>query len=103
MKSKIKKTPSKFNNDYFKLRSKSKNALAISSNQSKIIPYFDDVKEKYEDVKKKNDLTKCPDYWGGFSFAPYSFEFWEGNDFRLNKRDLYLNDNKEWNHYVLEP
>ena len=25
----------------------------------------------------------------GFSFIPYYFEFWEGNDLRLNKRTVY--------------
>ena len=103
MKAKIKKTSDEFNQNYFFDRSKEKNALAISSKQSKKIMTFDQVKENYNKSLNKDDLKTCPKYWGGFSFAPYEIEFWEGNEFRLNKRNLYKKDNTNWNHYILEP
>ena len=34
---------------------------------------------------------------------PYEFEFWEGNDHRLNKRDLYFKEHNSWRHSILEP
>ena len=103
MKAKIKKTSNEFNQKYFFDRSEEKNALAISSNQSKPINSYNQVKENYNKSLKNNDLKECPEYWGGFSFSPYEIEFWEGNEFRLNKRNLYRKDNTTWNHFILEP
>ena len=103
MKAKIKKTSNKYNQKYFFQRSKEKNALAISSNQSKIIDSFDAVQENFKKSLKNDDLKNCPKYWGGYSFKPYEIEFWEGNEFRLNKRNLYRKDNAAWNHFILEP
>ena len=103
MKAKIKKTSNEFNRKYFFHRSEEKNALAISSNQSKPINSYNQVKENYNKSLKNDDLKKCPTYWGGYSFKPYEIEFWEGNEFRLNKRNLYRKDNTSWNHFILEP
>lgn len=99
----IKKTSKQFNNNYFRTRLREKNALAISSNQSSKIDSYEAVKRKYNDVLSSNNLDKCPESWGGFSFKPYEFEFWEGKEFRLNKRDLYKKVNDEWVHSILEP
>ena len=103
MKAKIEKTSDEFNQKYFFDRSKEKNALAISSKQSNKIGTFDQVKENYNKSLNNDDLKTCPKYWGGFSFLPYEIEFWEGNEFRLNKRNLYKKDNTNWNLYILEP
>ena len=40
---------------------------------------------------------------GGFAFTPYEFEFWSGNNFRLNKRVCYKNENGVWKQFILEP
>ena len=103
MKAKIKKTSNEFNQKYFFDRSEEKNALAISSNQSKKIGSFEQVNKNYNRSLKNDDLKECPRYWGGYSFKPYEIEFWEGNEFRLNKRNLYTKDNISWNHFILEP
>ena len=103
MRAKIKRTTDEFNQNYFFDRLKEKNALAISSKQSKKIGSFEQVKENYNKSLKNDYLKECPKYWGGFSFVPYEIEFWEGNEFRLNKRNLYKKDNTNWNHYILEP
>jgi len=103
MKAKIKKTLKKYNQQYFFNRSEKKNALAISSNQSKIIDSFDTVQENFRRTLRNDDLKECPKYWGGYSFTPYEVEFWEGDEFRLNKRNLYRKDNATWNHFILEP
>ncbi len=103
MKAKIKSVTREYSNNYFKSRSKDKNALAISSNQSREIESYELVKSNYEKVLASDDLTVCPDYWGGFSFTPYYFEFWEGRKQRLNKREAYkLNDNN-WLESSLQP
>jgi pyridoxamine 5'-phosphate oxidase len=103
MKAEIKRTSERYNQRYFFDRSKKKNALAISSMQSKIIDSFDTVQENFEKCLKNNDLKECPKYWGGYSFTPYEIEFWEGNEFRLNKRNIYKKNNSTWNHFILEP
>lgn len=99
----IRKTSNEFNQKYFSQRSKEKNALAISSNQSKRINSYNLIKENFNIALANHDLRKCPEYWGGFSFLPYELEFWEGNEFRLNKRNLYKKDKHTWNHFILEP
>jgi len=103
MKAKIKKTTHGYNQKYFFNRSEAKNAIAISSNQSNPISSFKSVKENYNNCLKKDDLKKCPKHWGGYSFTPYQIEFWEGDEFRLNERNLYTKDKSTWNHFILEP
>ena len=103
MRAKIKKTVAAYNQKYFFGRAKEKNALAISSNQSNLIDSFDQVKENYNNCLNNNDLKKCPKYWGGFSFIPYYFEFWEGHPSRINKREVYNEIEGVWEHTFLQP
>ena len=103
MRAKITKKEKSYNDAYFRKRSPDKNALAISSYQSKTISSFDSVVKNYNQAKKDKDLKKCPEYWGGFEFKPYEIEFWEGNKFRLNKRNLYQLEDENWHHHILEP
>jgi pyridoxamine-phosphate oxidase len=103
LKAKIKKTSRKFSNEHFLKRSQEKNALAISSNQSTSIKSYDHILDRYNRTKEKEDLLKRPDYWGGFSFTPYYFEFWEGHNSRINKRNVYERDGNNWNHLILQP
>ena len=103
MKAKIKKTSKEFNQKYFSDRSEKKNALAISSKQSKQISSYSEVKENYIRSLKNDNLKKCPEYWGGFSFIPYYFEFWEGHELRINKREVYNNIDGIWKHSFLQP
>ena len=103
MKAQIKKTSKEFNQKYFFDRLGEKNALAISSNQSKQIESYSQVKENYNKSLESDDLKKCPEYWGGFSFAPYYFEFWEGHESRINKREVFENTDGIWKHSFLQP
>ena len=79
------------------------NLLAISSYQSKKIRSYDDVITNFINAKKTQDSTLCPSYWGGFSFTPYSFEFWEGHKSRINKRYAFNKTNNKWNWFILQP
>ncbi|MAD48446.1 MAG: pyridoxamine 5'-phosphate oxidase [Gammaproteobacteria bacterium] len=103
MKAIIKKTSKEFNNKYFAERDEQKNALAISSMQSKEISSYDEVKNNFSKSLKSDNLKDCPDYWGGYSFSPYYFEFWQGHRSRLNKRDVYEVKNDKWAHSILQP
>tara|TARA_X000000368_G_C22931480_1_gene667842 strand:- start:280 stop:876 length:597 start_codon:yes stop_codon:yes gene_type:complete len=103
MKAKIKKTLNEYNQKYFFDRSEDKNALAISSNQSKPIDSYSKVKENFNKSLENDDLKNCPNYWGGYAFTPYYFEFWEGHQSRLNKRDVYELNGEDWIHTILQP
>jgi len=103
LKAKIMKTSTKENNAYFRKRSLEKNALAISSRQSNVINNFDEVIFKFNSAKSKDNLKICPDYWGGFSFVPFEIEFWKGDEYRLNRRDLFIKERNTWKSFILEP
>tara|TARA_B100000900_G_scaffold401810_1_gene406897 strand:+ start:339 stop:938 length:600 start_codon:yes stop_codon:yes gene_type:complete len=104
IKANLSKTSTSFNKNYFSSRSKNKNALAISSKQSNRISSFEEVLKNYNHVKENNDLSVCPDYWGGYECKPYYFEFWEGHKSRLNKRKVYEYNNIDtWKGFLLEP
>ena len=103
MKASIFKLDNLLSDEYFKNREIEKNALAISSMQSEPVSSFDIVKKNYIDTLKNNDLMKRPDYWGGYRFVPYEFEFWVGHKYRLNKRTKYKLNNKVWKKSFLQP
>ncbi len=103
MRAEIKKTTKEFNQEYFEQRDKAKNALAISSMQSAEISSYKEVENNYNNVLKTKNLTKCPDYWGGYTFLPYFFEFWQGHDSRLNKREVFELVGNSWKHKFLQP
>ena len=99
----IKKTSQDFNQAYFAKRDIKKNALAISSNQSYVIGSYDEVKDNFVRTLREADLTQCPKYWGGYFFLPYYFEFWEGHQSRLNKREEFKLENDIWVRSYLQP
>jgi pyridoxamine 5'-phosphate oxidase len=103
MKANIKKTSKEFNQKYFFNRSEEKNALAISSNQSKPIDSYNQVKENYNKSLEGDNLKKCPEYWGGYSFTPYYFEFWEGHESRINKREVFEKTSGIWKYSFVQP
>jgi len=103
MKAKIEKVTDKFSDEYFKTRDINKNALAISSHQSEPIDSYELVSKSFNETVLNQDLLVRPDFWGGFSFTPYYFEFWEGHESRLNKRNAYEMNNNTWEHSTLQP
>ena len=103
IKGKIKKISNIFNQEYFSKRDLKKNALAISSYQSESINSYRDVKDNYKKSLKNDSLSICPEYWGGFSFVPYYFEFWEGHESRINRREVFNKINDNWEHSFLQP
>ena len=103
IKATISKTSDEYNQNYFFNRSEEKNALAISSNQSRPIKSYIKVEENYNRTLKNDNLKKCPEYWGGFSFVPYCFEFWEGHESRINKREFFDKIDGVWKQTFLQP
>ena len=104
IKAKISKTAQDFSDEHYLMRSIKKNALAHSSNQSFQIKSYENVLENYKKaLADETLLLNRPDYWGGFSFKPYYFEFWQGNKNRLNKRETYELVRDQWQCYLLQP
>ena len=104
MKAKIQKTNSEFSNKHFQSREATKNLLAILSQQSEPVSSYDDFLRNYEKkLSIKHKTITRPEYWGGFSFSPYYFEFWEGHNSRINKRKFYEIENQEWKSGFLQP
>jgi len=104
LKAKINKTSIEFSDNHFQSRSKEKNALAISSNQSRPIDSFGSVKENFHTtLASMNSDSQRPEYWGGYSFIPYYFEFWEGHENRLNKRHVFSMEDGSWRESLLQP
>jgi len=104
IKANIHKSDSDFSDKHFNSRSREKNSIAITSNQSNPIQNFDEVLKNYSNIFESNKSLYRPESWGGYSFTPYYFEFWEGHSSRLNKRDVYeKKDNDNWNHFLIQP
>ena len=104
IKAEICKTSKDFSDQHYLGRSLNKNSLAHSSDQSFCIDSYEEVLDKYNNaLANSNLLLSRPDYWGGFSFKPYYFEFWKGEKNRLNKRDAFNINNNEWKHSFLQP
>ena len=104
MKARIFKTSPEFSDKHFIGRTKEKNALAISSSQSKPINSLNEVKKNFQDtLKTMTPETVRPDFWGGYSFIPYYFEFWQGHENRLNKRHVFERIDNEWVERLLQP
>tara|TARA_B100000989_G_scaffold68472_1_gene47659 strand:- start:2119 stop:2715 length:597 start_codon:yes stop_codon:yes gene_type:complete len=103
MKAVITKSCTKFSDNHFASRSDKKNALAISSQQSRPVNSYEDVKNEYTSILNSENLYKRPSYWGGYSFTPYYFEFWKGHKSRINKREIYKREGDEWMKSFLSP
>ena len=53
-------------------------------------------------LKRVHKSSLRPSNWGGFSFTPFYFEFWEGHESRINKREAYELQNGNWIHSILQ-
>ena len=63
MKATINKSSAEFSDKHYSLRSKEKNALAISSPQSQPVNSYQDVKNNYEHTLSSRDIKNRPNYW----------------------------------------
>ena len=104
IKAKVRKSSREVSLNHYANRSPEKNALAVSSNQSMKIDSYEGVIDNYNKILLNSHLfSKLPDTWGGYSFTPYYFEFWQGHESRLNKRDEYKLSDGAWQHSFLQP
>lgn len=89
--------------EYFNKRPLHKNALSVSSNQSKKIRSYSMVEDNYRQALGNDSAIQRPQYWGGFSFIPYYFEFWKGHESRINKRLVFEKINTGWEKHIIQP
>jgi len=100
---KVKKLSNERSNSHWEKRSKSKNALAISSAQSSKSISYQEVIDNYEFTLENDDLSSRPNYWGGYTIDPSYFEFWTGHKSRVNKRKIFEKKDIDWKKYFLNP
>jgi pyridoxine/pyridoxamine 5'-phosphate oxidase len=104
MMAKISKTDASFSDEHFKGRDRAKNALAISSFQSAKIDSYNQVVKNFNKINNSRDtVLNRPSYWGGYSFTPFYFEFWESHESRLNKREVFENSKDVWHKFIIQP
>ena len=104
MKAKIYKSDKDFSDQHFSNRDPKKNALAISSIQSQSIESHKKLIENYKNaLENKTLISKRPDYWGGYTFIPHYFEFWKGQEYRLNQRKIFYKQENSWKQEILQP
>lgn len=104
MRAKVRIASKSISDDHFRNRKVEKNALSISSDQSKKTSSYVEVEQNYKNtLKDKNLLKTRPSFWGGFSFSPYYFEFWKGHSNRLNKRVSFQRNFQSWEKHLLQP
>lgn len=104
LKGKISKIDNSFSDHHYQRRTIEKNAIAHSSNQSSIIKSYQEVIKNYSNaLANLENVMKRPANWGGYYFIPYYFEFWEGHESRINKREVYEIKSNEWVNYYLQP
>lgn len=84
-------------------RNHDKNILAISSRQSQKSASYEEIIYKYNQIKQESSDFSRPQYWGGYSLKPIYFEFWEGHESRINKREVFDMVNGIWKHSFLQP
>ena len=103
IKANIFKSSKKESDDYFKKRNINKNILATISKQSMELDSYESLRDDFNSFKDNNQILERPDYWGGYYFIPYYFEFWKGDKFRINKRVAYTKKNNDWSSILLYP
>jgi len=103
IKAHIKKSNENKSDAYFLKRNLDKNRLAILSDQSKPIKSYEHLVKNFKIFDLNKDLTIRPKYWGGYDCIPYYFEFWEGHEYRLNKREVFEEVDGIWLYSILQP
>ena len=103
IKATIKKSSNEESDQHYLNRDLNKNALARSSRQSSSVESYEIVKRNFIKELNSPDINKRPEYWGGYEFTPYEFEFWRGHKNRLNKRVKYIYLGSSWNSQILQP
>jgi|TARA_B100000524_G_scaffold257196_1_gene139461 pyridoxamine 5'-phosphate oxidase len=95
----------KESDQYFSTRVRGSQIGAWASKQSNEIKSRSYLLDKFEEYSKKfeNKPVPRPKYWVGIKIIPTEYEFWEGGEFRMHKREVYFLNKKNWQKKILSP
>ena len=99
------KTSKEDSDNYFESRPKGSKISATISIQSKEIKSYEHLVQEAEDLRKissGSDLERPP-RWGGYLLIPNKIEFWENQESRLHKRELFSLISGKWKKTLLSP
>lgn len=73
--------------------------------QSSIVSSRDELDNKLKSVEKKfsDDVIPCPENWGGYTLTPFEYEFFQGRNWRMHDRLLYVLSDSVWKRMRLAP
>lgn len=100
------KVSDQVSDNYFDSRPEGSRLGAMVSPQSEVIPSYDFLHQKLDDLEEQSKNTELirPSYWGGFLIRPVSIEFWQGRPNRLHDRIRYsLQEDMDWKIERLAP
>ena len=90
---------------YFSSRPRKSQLGAWASKQSSVIQSRKVLTSRFKKYEKKFEKmdVKRPPYWVGIKIVPKTFEFWQGDKFRLHEREVYYLRKKVWQKKILSP
>ena len=90
---------------YFSSRPRKSQLGAWASKQSSVIDSRRVLIERFKKYEKKFEKIQVdrPPHWVGIKILPKSFEFWQGDQFRLHDREVYFLKKKIWQKKILSP
>ena len=101
----VSKLSKKTSERYFQTRPRLSQLAVWVSKQSEKIQNRKQLEHELERITKKyeNQTIPLPDYWGGYSLIPNSYEFWQGRRGRLHDRFHYILNEENWHVERLAP
>ncbi|MGB5981557.1 MAG: pyridoxamine 5'-phosphate oxidase [Nonlabens sp.] len=106
IKAEVSKVSREKSKSYYHSRPRGSQIGAWVSDQSSEIDSRDQLMQKLKETEDRfeDQEVPLPDFWGGYSCKPHSFEFWQGRENRLHDRILFTKDqNGSWTTKRLQP
>lgn len=99
------KVPTSQSQAYFQSRPRGSQLGAWASRQSSEVQSREYLEQQlaFYESKFKDIEIPLPEFWGGFSCKPVSYEFWQGRPNRLHDRIFYEQTQGHWTFKRLAP
>ncbi len=90
---------------YFNSRPEDSRLGAWASKQSETLGDRKEFLDRVEEFRKKfaGGNIPRPENWGGYRLVPQTIEFWQAEDFRFHRREIFENKNGNWTSRLLYP